>query len=492
MARPRPGFVANESGAVAPLFAIGLVVLVAMGGLAWDVSRGFALRGELDAAVDAAALAGATQLDGGGTAITRATTAVSGLVTNAQRLADDPETNVAAADKVTIQFLSSLSPRTYTTSPAAAQFIEVDATPRSLGLVLGVFSQVANFNAVAHAVAGYGSAICMVPPLALCNPDEPKTNKDTNYPFDPDTKIGRAIVMTEAGNTNPDPGFFGFLQVNGSNAASVIGPAMGQNPPDSECYGSSVDTAFGNKSNADKYFNTRFDIFGQGGTNGLKNDPRYAPSGNTMIGDTGSAGNCGPNNTSPPSNAYPTLPGSGSVAMPIDQGLVSGMGSGVWAAASYFQRNHGFSSVAYTPAVPVGASTTGWAYYGPSGGAGVTSPTRYQTYRWELAQINGEIPKVGFSQNQLATSGNRDYAKPQCNKQTPPVGMDRRTFSAVVLNCQASPPKPNTSSKVVAYIDLFLIAPAANSKIFGEVLGTTTAGSEAGKVTRKYSVRLYE
>ena len=69
---PLVRFARDVSGAVAPLFAVGLIAFVSVGALAWDISRGYALRAELEAAVDAAALAGATQLDGNSGAITRA------------------------------------------------------------------------------------------------------------------------------------------------------------------------------------------------------------------------------------------------------------------------------------------------------------------------------------------------------------------------------------------------------------------------------------
>ena len=38
----RRSFWGNESGATAPLFALALVALVASGGVAWDISRGYA------------------------------------------------------------------------------------------------------------------------------------------------------------------------------------------------------------------------------------------------------------------------------------------------------------------------------------------------------------------------------------------------------------------------------------------------------------------
>lgn len=481
----RGSFWGDEKGAAAPLFALSLIALVAAGGLAWDVSRGYALRGELDAAADAAALAGATQLDGKTGAQARALAAAQGgLVKNSQRLANTAETNVAASGQVSITFLSSLSPRTTATGDANSNFIQVDVNPRQLSFVYGAIVGVTGAQAAAHAVAGYGSGICKIPPLAICNPSETGSVKT----FDPDGHIGKALILTSPPNSNNlVPGFYGFLTVNGSNSGNLIKEAMGRNPPLAECYGNTVETRFGNVASADDYFNTRFDIYAEAGTSGLKSAPEYAPAENTIIGVAENAGDCGPkNNKMPdPQNGCP-ISGTGPLGMPIDCGqskTAAGFGPqpGQWAASSYLARNHSAGA---------GAGVN-WSAYGPTGVG--TSPTRFQVYNWELAQLRGVIPAT-FSSNQGATAGNNiDFARPQCNKASLPAGADRRTISAVVINCLgADAPKANSTSPVVAYIDLFLIAPAKDHTIFGEVIGTTTDVSAVGKETRKYSVRLYE
>ena len=74
---------------------------------------------------------------------------------------------------------------------------------RPLALVLAgftpmpysVMAMAAGFNATARAVAGYGTAICKVPPLMICNP-----NEATSLVFDGDSYIGKNFVLT------PPPG----------------------------------------------------------------------------------------------------------------------------------------------------------------------------------------------------------------------------------------------------------------------------------------------
>ena len=66
-------------------------------------------------------------------------------------------------------------------------------------------------------MAGYGTAICKVPPLLLCNP-----NEATSLTFDGDAYIGKSVLLTPppGGNGAWGPGNFGFLSV-GSGAADV-------------------------------------------------------------------------------------------------------------------------------------------------------------------------------------------------------------------------------------------------------------------------------
>src|SRR5690606_2190483 len=143
-----------------------------------------------------------------------------------------------------------------------------------------------------------------------------------------------------------------------------------------------------------------------------------------------------------------------------------------------------------------------WSEYGPDGPI-AGQPTRFQVYNWEKALLaSGSIPAGAFKDGRSGESGTSDFARPMCYKgstaatqQTP----DRRTITALVVNCDGPPQvKGKTSGvKVVAGLDLFLVAPvtdhgASSARMFGEVIARTSNTSEVGKVTRKFSVRLYE
>ena len=96
-ARGLPGFLAAllraEQGVIAVALAIMLAAIIGMMALAVDLGRAWNLQTELQNAADAAALAGATQLDNKPGAILRARlaaqTSVSALSENGQRFATD-------------------------------------------------------------------------------------------------------------------------------------------------------------------------------------------------------------------------------------------------------------------------------------------------------------------------------------------------------------------------------------------------------------------
>jgi hypothetical protein len=490
-------FLQDQSGAVAALTGVALVGLVAIGGLAYDVSRAYALRAELESAVDAAALAGASQLDGSSRGhgprpdrrhgqrpwATWSATARPWPTPSRPMSRSGPATSPSSAP-ATPDVLAA-------TSDANASFIRISLTPRSLGLVFGALTGVGGFNATARAVAGYGTAICKVPPLLLCNP-----NEATSLTFDGDAYIGKSVLLTPppGGNGAWGPGNFGFLSV-GSGAADVKN-AMGRSPPLTECFGATAQTQPGNIASADDWFNVRFDIY-NASAGGNKNDPLFLPAMNTMIGAKTAAGNsaCSPSVSAPSNSCASAAALASGTGFPLDCGQTGVLGSGVWNAAQYFATNHsGINPSTYTPQVPAGSTGTGWAAFGPAPAAGGTSPTRYQVYKWELAMLDGSIakPAGAFSDSQTATSGSHDYAAPQCNKTGAQVAPDRRTISAVIANCHADNVHGSSTVHIIAYVDLFLTAPAVSNKIYGEVIGATTDVSAVGAETKLYSVRLYD
>jgi len=499
----------DQKGAVAPLFAVGLIGLVSVGALAWDISRAFALRAELDSAVDAAALAGATQLDGKADARTRAIAAAQGaFVQNMQRLGDTAETNVVITNG-DIGFLQDLATRAAATSDANANLIEINLTPRSLGVVMGAMVQATSFSARAHAVAGAESALCLAPPILVCNPDETSTNLD----FDHSDYIGKVLQLTPApnGGSNSWPaGNFGFIDVGNVTHLKEAMAGMNDNV---QCYGETVTTQPGNVASADTYYNTRFDIYEKGAPSG-KGNTDYQAAMNTMIGTKAASGSsCSPNIINPP-NSCANSTAVDPYGFPIDCDQTGPVGSGVWNVAKYFNSNHPgvsyASPVGGAPAQPLWPGS-GWEAYGPAPAAGATSPTRYQVYNWELAMIRthrGEGNGIavaatafgGAGHPRLSGSGAQDFAQPTCNTSSAQQTPDKRLISALIANCADDGVKGRSVVHPITEVSLFLVAPtptsgAGKGNIFGEVVGSSSVygeGEDRVGATRRYWVRLYE
>ncbi len=196
----------EENGAVAVILALMLAAIIGMMALAADLGRAWNLQTELQNAADAASLAGATQLDNKPGAIDRARKAAetSGdpLAKNWQRFATDSAGGLVEIKIPDIRFLQSLNPRIYIDETAAdadqlAEFIEVTVAPRRVDFMFAaVVSAVTSASPGAMAVAGLGRAICLVPPIMICNPDEPEGNTDPDWPFVVGNSPGAGTLLT--------------------------------------------------------------------------------------------------------------------------------------------------------------------------------------------------------------------------------------------------------------------------------------------------------
>src|SRR5215470_8963536 len=104
-------------------------VLLGLVGLALDGGAFIHLNSDLQELADAAALAGAAELDGASDAITRATDKAQHLLSN------DPHWSNVARSGLQINtptFYSSLNPDTVTTVAAEARYIKVDTVTREV------------------------------------------------------------------------------------------------------------------------------------------------------------------------------------------------------------------------------------------------------------------------------------------------------------------------------------------------------------------------
>ncbi|GGD57366.1 TadE/TadG family type IV pilus assembly protein [Croceicoccus mobilis] len=302
----------DQNGAVAGIYAVALIGLIAIGGVGFDYARMAGMDSELQNAADQAALAAATQLDGELTACARADKAAVSLLDNITLLSNvAPDDGSLARNAVTVNsgnaadgdeedycgnrgyitFYSSYSnpaSNTLAGNDADAAIVAVSVDSRTARyaftpIVGAIFARMS-----ARAVASIGSAICDVPPLMICDPQP-----DSTLPITQRLLPGYGIQVTGHGNNTtktggqPDPydtstqvsswapGDFGFLEIGTGQVQDLI-RALAYDDLPFDCSpvgGTSPET--GNAQGLYDAINTRFDIYDfQQTTNG--NNPLAA------------------------------------------------------------------------------------------------------------------------------------------------------------------------------------------------------------------------
>ena len=499
--------VKDESGAVAATYALSLTALVLIAGVGFDYGRVAAMDSELQNGADQAALAGATQLNGANDACSRAAAAAISLVTNktvvangANTISIPPESACDATGSV--RFWQDKDRATAATAGTNARFIEVTVDTRSVDYAFTPITGLLRGTISAAAMAGLGSSVCKVPPLMICSPDPAN-------PFNALGKIGWGFQATGHGNNksanNPSatvtawaPGDFGFLEVGSGQTADLVKALAFQSVPLDCVPIAGTKPSTGNPQSLYDAINTRFDIYDFSGGNGttlspclsgscpaaanvvkdlVKQDTSVSGNKDCKINGNGNTGwllpavdhQFWPKATPNANGSYNDLTHSASIdamGLPRDlchyssfgttcNGGASGrFGNGNWARVDYFNLNH-------------------------PGGERPPNPstiTRFNTYKWEIAQNN--MP------HGLAAGSNKQYGKPICSTGT--LGpVDRRVLSvAVVKNC-SSLSGGSRAVDVDEWVDVFFVEPVVDTRgngsvkdsIYMEVIGPTTLGN---------------
>lgn len=532
----------NADGAVAPTVALSLTALIAVGGVAFDYSRMASMDTELQTAADQAALAAAAQLDGGTDACERAVAAARGMVANQTRMSNDnlgvaidiPDPGVCDDDSgitfdatASIRFYQDKNKNTPSDDDSNAKFVEVQVADREARFALTpIVAAFRSGELHAIAFAGLDSAICKVPPLMLCNPDE-----DGDPDFTISDYIGKGIrLVANDGGGIYGPGNFGFLDValdtSGGNGANTLRQILGRVALAANCvHGDGVTTDPGNMVSVRDALNTRFDIYDNGlnqacGKNAGQNAVFCPSSVNTrkdLVQKGNGASACGlvangnANGWIQPAKPYPgaTLPAtqgelSESAAKllsptgyphdichswsetgnctPLVSGVGNRIGDGHWDRYAYFL-SHPVDYPTLTTKAQVDTFMTNTF--------GTTTPTRYQVYAWEMkaanraARLHTGVPVGSFkasSQPVCATPG----VIPDSTQ------VDRRVLTVAVINCDAEDIKGRTANvSVTKWIDIFLTeptlartvgTPTENSDVYVEVIGQTENATDQGAV----------
>jgi Flp pilus assembly protein TadG len=523
----------STDGAVAPTIALSLLALVAAGGVAFDYSRLASMHTELQDAADQAALAAASQLDGQSGACARAAAAASGLLTNNTLFASYGSGHqVTVTNESTcganahIKFYQAYNqttdvPGTAATSDANAKFVIVTVDGRTaryaLTPIVGVFSS-GTLAATAVATLGTG-AICKVPPLMICNPEE-----DVNtLTFDPTAYRGHGLKLEAGGGGTWAPGNYGYL--NFGNGAPSVEQAIGSNLENDPCVsGDTVTTKPGNTASVPTAVNVRFDIFDNGLINycdastgncspaldAIKDVVHPTFSAGVQPDETASNGdNCKLANGSDPWT-LPTvqyLPdvttrlqvGTDPTAMGLPRDVCHAVttngdctggrfGDGGWDRNLYFKVNYLTSGT--------GWQTLSWlSTWAAANSVTLSTISRYNVYRAEVAAIQAGTlrdstaadAKRRFAYSTVQggnTTSYYSYANPRCAlghaaSVTPPV-KDRRVFTAAVVNCVAGGVQGSSSVAPIGWIDMFIVEPSIDrprtgkDQIYVEIIGAST------------------
>jgi len=482
----------STGGAVAPTVALSLFALIGVAGIAFDYARVAGMDSELQSAADQAALAAASQLDGTSTAITRATNAAQTLIVNQTRFANDGATSGRSVTVPTanLTFYSSYDPvadtGTVTTTATAARFVQVSVATREAVYALTPVVQMFRSGALgALATAGVNSAVCKVPPLMLCIPNE-------NFPSAGD--IGDGLRLQPGPQTGAwVPGDYGYLDFG--NGASGLATNLGANNEAAGCFDNSggLETEPGNKASVTKALNTRFDIYESGVSSCDATSGNYCPAenvgkdfarkevieyknwsgtapANPGCGATGGTGPNAPKVTISDFDQYPAAKGFTRDTCHIDGTCTTNFGNGSWDVAGYFAANHPLDAV-------------------PSGDAA----RRYNVYKWELLSKSTRLPtQLLSSTTETSTHGSQtDYtftnycAYPQPKNGTAVVESttqkDRRVLTVAAVDCAGLNGKG--AVKVKQWVDVFLIEPSwdrsspystGKSQIYVEIMGKAT------------------
>ena len=521
-------------GSVIIYIAIMAPVMFGVGALSLDLGRLMTLNTELQGAADAAALAGARELNRFPGAIAKASAAAVGAVANVQTFATDGggkqvliDASPCADPPVApcIRFLKSLpaddddpiTAANVTTSDTEARFIDVHLGARAItNILVRIVGGPGTASTSAAAVAGNDQVICKIPPMFMCNPSEGAGNTDLQLAVDINALEGRQMeLFHQGGGGSLSPGNFGLLCPTGTEGANNCGGSAVK-----DALASTTGTCISLEQTTTKTgvtlemvrtgINARFDYWTpqakDTGNNRWRDRDEFMPAANVTQGGTppnsvnGGASQC----------EYSDLPSDNATGLPRDDCHINGncdtspdningsnrIGNGKWDYHDYFKINHGCNKSANPTCKP--------ADWDALTGAAGWPPTRYEVYRYELEQTPENVVMPGQTiykaqGNPVGTTEENGHA--QCFLGTPPpipgynyypgkvrdlaLLGDRRVLPIAVANCNALEANGVSTSgkftfKPPEFVYVFLTEPMKNpsdSEIYAEVLGTLDEGA---------------
>lgn len=490
MPRTMRKFLNDERGAILVFWGITLVIIFGIVAMSFDIGRIASTHEELQSFSDQVALAAAGELDGNADAITRANNAAAGMISGTQTFGTGSHllsgsTDYSIAYYATLPSSDSsalgtpLDTSNLAAASAAAQYVSVTATPRSVGLTFAAVlykllgQPVPTTLVGATAVAGFTQYACDITPMMFCTPHDYKA----------DNHVGDMILLRSGGSGAAwQPGDFGFLDPTSSGfVADPNGPCAGLSGNKyfqcllaaqgniTQCFSTrGVNTEPGQKNGIENaIWNVRFDIF-QSSMQNINTGPTaadYPAAPNVIKSIIPKSGSCiktnGGQPSYDPSNPQPT----DTMGLPPDSCFAAGtcsynnrFGDGNWDSADYLAMN--------------------WPGGAPSGWNG---KSRWSLYNAEIAAGGG----AGATTDIL--SGKNQTGRPICSAYQSSY-PERRVIVAAAVDCAANPISGSeTGVPVSEFVKLFLTQPvgadATNSAavdIYAEIVGTAEGAGGAG------------
>lgn len=245
----------RQQGLVVLVYAVGVLAVLGMAGVALDLGLGYVTKTKLQNAVDAAALDGAVELMENGDFGNAQAAALATLGDNV---------TLPGGAVVTVHRSVTQSPFAAADGDPDARFVEVAVTgfnvPTYLTKVLGVGP---SFEINASAVAGPQpvSSPCGGVPIAMCGVDDGDHDcgDGSCYGITADATTGEVLLKGDGGKLGP--GNYGLVDTGSGASAVRTGMAGG-----TACFtvGGNVDTEPGVASGPVEGINTRFNEYAAG------------------------------------------------------------------------------------------------------------------------------------------------------------------------------------------------------------------------------------
>jgi hypothetical protein len=217
----------RQQGAIMVLFTLGILAVLAIGGLALDMSHALLNKSRLQNTVDAAALAGAKVLDDSKDIVAARAAALAMFNGNAATAGNgEMEADVDPDTEVFIEFSANLEPFIDTTVDPLFVRVRVEqfTMPAFLIQVLGFEDKTVRASAVAGPTPTLGKRVCDLAPMIVCG--------DPNQPPDPlnpqnfwgynEGEINVLKKSSENGSAGGDigPGNFALARLGDSTGGS--------------------------------------------------------------------------------------------------------------------------------------------------------------------------------------------------------------------------------------------------------------------------------